>query len=65
VHVYVDDVAAHYEQARRTGATILSELEETPFGDRHYRVEDPEDHRWMFAEHIRDVAPGEWGATTA
>jgi uncharacterized glyoxalase superfamily protein PhnB len=65
LHVYVDDVAAHYEEARRAGATILSELEETPFGDRHYRVEDPEGHRWMFAEHVRDVAPEEWGADTA
>jgi PhnB protein len=64
LHVYVEDVAAHFDQARRAGATILSGLDETPFGDRHYRVEDPEGHRWMFAEHIRDVAPEDWGATT-
>jgi uncharacterized glyoxalase superfamily protein PhnB len=65
LHVYVGDVAAHYEQAKRAGATVLSDLEETPFGDRHYRVEDPEGHRWMFAEHVRDVAPEDWGAETA
>ena len=65
LHVYVADVAAHFERARTAGATILSELEETPFGDRHYRVEDPEGHRWMFAEHVRDVAPDDWGAETA
>ena len=65
LHVYVDDVAAHYEQAKHEGATILSELEETPFGDRHYRAEDPEGHRWMFAQHVRDVAPEDWGAETA
>jgi uncharacterized glyoxalase superfamily protein PhnB len=64
-HVYVDDVEAHYEQARRAGARILSGLEETSFGDRHYRVEDPEGHRWMFAQHIRDVAPEDWGAQTS
>jgi PhnB protein len=64
-HVYVDDVAAHYAQARQAGATVLSGLEETPFGDRHYRVEDPEGHRWMFAEHVRDVAPEDWGAKRA
>jgi uncharacterized glyoxalase superfamily protein PhnB len=64
LHIYVDDVARHYERAQRAGATILSEIEETPFGDRHYRVEDPEGHRWMFAEHVRDVAPEEWGAET-
>jgi len=63
LHVYVDDVAAHAERARRAGATILSDLEETPFGDRHYRVEDPEGHRWMFAQRVRNVRPEEWGAT--
>jgi uncharacterized glyoxalase superfamily protein PhnB len=65
LHIYVDDVTAHYANARVAGATILSELEETPFGDRHYRVEDPEGHRWMFAEHVRDVAPEVWGAERA
>ena len=65
LHIYVDDVAAHYEQAKDAGATVLSGLEETPFGDRHYRVEDPEGHRWMFAQHVRDVAPTDWGAETA
>jgi uncharacterized glyoxalase superfamily protein PhnB len=52
VHVYVDDVEAHFERARAAGAQILSEVEDTPFGDRHYRVEDLEGHRWMFAEHV-------------
>jgi uncharacterized glyoxalase superfamily protein PhnB len=49
VLVYVDDVGAHYEQARRAGATILSELETTENGKR-YRAEDLEGHRWMFME---------------
>jgi PhnB protein len=52
VHVYVDDVDAHFERARAGGAWILSEVEDTPFGDRHYRVEDLEGHRWMFAQHV-------------
>jgi uncharacterized glyoxalase superfamily protein PhnB len=62
-HVYVDKIEAHYERARTRGATILSQPEDTPFGDRHYRAEDPEGHRWMFAQHVRDVPPAEWGAT--
>ena len=49
VLVYVDDVGAHYEQARRAGATILSELETSENGKR-YRAEDLEGHRWMFVE---------------
>jgi uncharacterized glyoxalase superfamily protein PhnB len=64
VHVYVEDVDAHFAHAREAGATILSELEDQPFGDRQYRAEDLEGHRWMFATHVRDVAPEDWGAET-
>ena len=49
VLVYVDDVSSHYEQARRAGATILSDLELSDNGKR-YRAEDLEGHRWMFME---------------
>jgi uncharacterized glyoxalase superfamily protein PhnB len=45
----VDDVEAHRERARKAGATLLGEIEDGPDG-RLYRVEDPEGHRWMFAE---------------
>ena len=45
--VRVDDVDAHYERARRAGATILREPEDAPFG-RLYSAEDLEGHRWMF-----------------
>jgi uncharacterized glyoxalase superfamily protein PhnB len=47
--VYVPDVTSHYERARRAGARILSELEESQNGKR-YRAEDLEGHRWMFLE---------------
>jgi uncharacterized glyoxalase superfamily protein PhnB len=49
VWVGVDDVDEHSRRAREAGATILSEVEDTPVG-RHYRAEDPEGHRWMFSE---------------
>ncbi len=62
VHVYVDDVDDHFERAQEAGARVLSPPEDTPFGDRHYRVEDLEGHRWMFAQHVRDVPPASWGA---
>jgi uncharacterized glyoxalase superfamily protein PhnB len=53
VHVSVDDVDAHYAQARAAGATILSELEDnTGIGQRQYRAEDLEGHRWMFATRL-------------
>jgi uncharacterized glyoxalase superfamily protein PhnB len=49
VWVLVDDVESHIEQARAAGAKILSELEQGPVG-LQYRAEDPEGHRWQFAQ---------------
>lgn len=47
VLVYVDDLDAHYKRAKAAGATILSEIEAGPPGQR-YRAEDFEGHRWFF-----------------
>jgi uncharacterized glyoxalase superfamily protein PhnB len=53
VFVSVDDVDAHYPRAQAAGATILSELEDNPgVGQRQYRAEDLEGHRWMFATRL-------------
>ena len=53
VYVSVEDVDAHYARARAAGATILSELEENAgVGQRQYRAEDLEGHRWMFATRL-------------
>jgi uncharacterized glyoxalase superfamily protein PhnB len=52
VLVYVEDVDAHYERARREGAVILSEPEDG-FPGRRYRAEDLEGHRWMFLQYNR------------
>ena len=50
VYVQVDDIEAHCERARAAGATILSEVEDNEaVGQRQYRAEDLEGHRWMFA----------------
>ncbi len=50
IHVYVDDVDAHYERAVAAGATILHEPEEPGYGYRVYSAEDHEGHRWMFGQ---------------
>ena len=49
VLVYVDDVDAHFQQAKGAGARMLSPVEESQEGKR-YRAEDLEGHRWMFME---------------
>ena len=63
ITVIVADVNAHYAKSRQQGATIWEELHVTIYGERQYGVEDLEGHRWLFAEHARDVSPEEWGAT--
>lgn len=60
--VYVDAVDDHCSRARGTGAEVISEPADTPYGDRMYSAKDPEGHRWDFCQHIKDVAPEEWGA---
>lgn len=47
--VNVDDVDAHYAQARAAGAEIVSGLEDKPYG-RTYAAKDPEGHQWHFAK---------------
>ncbi len=59
VYVYVDDVDAHFKRAKAAGATILEEPADQFYGDRRYGADDLEGHRWYFAQHVRDVPPGE------
>jgi uncharacterized glyoxalase superfamily protein PhnB len=60
LYVYVRDLDRHHQQAKNAGAEILSDLEETFYGDRRYGVADLEGHHWYFAEKVRDVAPEDW-----
>jgi len=59
VYVYVDDVDAHFEQARAHGAEIVAEPEDQFYGDRRYAARDLEGHEWYFATHVREVSPEE------
>jgi PhnB protein len=54
VHVYVDDVDAHFEQAKAAGAEIVMEPADQEYGDRRYDAKDPEGHAWSFATPISD-----------
>ena len=46
--VFVDDLDAHYERVRRSGATIVQEI--WHHGVRAYEVADPEGNRWSVAQ---------------
>jgi uncharacterized glyoxalase superfamily protein PhnB len=57
--VYVDDVDAHCEIARRAGAKIISDPKTSDYGDeywsdRSYECEDLEGHHWWFSQRLRD-----------
>lgn len=47
--VHVDDVDAHFTQAKAAGATILSEPRDQEYGQREYGARDPDGHQWWFA----------------
>lgn len=52
LYVHVDDVDAHFEQAKAAGAEIDGPPEDKPYGDRVYGALDPEGHQWWFAQSL-------------
>lgn len=59
IMIYVDDVDAHCARARAAGARIeqepaLHDYGEDYWADRSYEACDLEQHRWWFAQRVRD-----------
>lgn len=48
-------IDAHCARAQAAGAVIVEEPVDEFYGDRKYRVLDPEGHCWTFVQHVRDV----------
>jgi uncharacterized glyoxalase superfamily protein PhnB len=48
----IDD---HFARAREAGATVVEEPADQFYGDRTYRVLDPEGHMWVFFQKIRNM----------
>lgn len=63
--VRVPDIGAHYEHAVKNGATIAHEPADFPYGERQYTVMDIGGHIWTFSQSIADLAPEDWGGTSA
>jgi PhnB protein len=57
IHVYVDDIRAHFERAKEAGATIEREPTEKPYGTIQYAAQDPEGHSWLFSQQIGEPEP--------
>lgn len=62
IQIEVDDVDAHYERAKGEGAIIAEPPEDQFHGSRSYRAMDPEGHRWIFNQHLREVSVEEMEA---
>lgn len=65
VMVQVDDVDVHYQRAVERGAGVAGPPEDFAYGERQYSAEDLAGHSWTFSQSIADVAPEDWGGTTA
>ncbi|CAI4029766.1 Glyoxalase/bleomycin resistance protein/dioxygenase [Nitrospira tepida] len=59
IHLYVQDVDACFKQAVAAGAKVTMPVEDTFWGDRYGKLEDPFGHHWSVATHVRDVKPEE------
>ena len=60
--VYVEDVDAHFERAKKFGAKIVDPPATHMFGERQYSAEDLAGYRWAFSQSVADVNPEDWGA---
>jgi uncharacterized glyoxalase superfamily protein PhnB len=59
IHLYVENVDAFVARAVSAGAKVTMPLEDTFWGDRYGKLEDPFGHHWSVATHIRNVSPDE------
>jgi uncharacterized glyoxalase superfamily protein PhnB len=57
LYVDVEDVDKHYARAVAAGAKIIEKPTDTFYGARRYGAEDPEGHRWYFAQVLAAPAP--------
>jgi uncharacterized glyoxalase superfamily protein PhnB len=62
--IFIDDVEGLHARLESGGVFIAEELNETAYGELQFVAVDPEGHRRLFARHVRDIRPSEWGAVT-
>jgi uncharacterized glyoxalase superfamily protein PhnB len=65
LYVRIDDVDALFARATQAGAVVLERPADQPFGERRCGLEDPEGHRWYFAQPITDGSPAKRERDTA
>ena len=56
IHLYVENAELVFTRAVQAGATAIMPLEDTFWGDRYGKLQDPFGHTWSIATHTRDVS---------
>lgn len=56
IHLYVEDADATFDRAVAAGAKVVMPLEDTFWGDRHGRLEDPFGHHWAIASRTEELS---------
>lgn len=56
LHLYVEDADALLKQAADAGAKITMPVQDTFWGDRYGRLEDPFGHQWAIATRVREMS---------
>lgn len=56
--IYVDDIQSAHDRAKAAGAEITMPIAVSDYGDdywtdRHFEAQDPDGHRWYFAQRIK------------
>ncbi len=57
LYVYTPNVNALCKKAKKAGAVCVQEPQDMYWGDRICILFDPDGYMWMFATHVKDVAP--------
>ncbi len=57
LRLYMRNIDEVFEKALRTGATTVTELFNSPWGDRGGRIRDPLGNIWWLTERIEEVEP--------
>ena len=57
LRLYLNDIDEVFAKALRAGATSVTELRDSPWGDRGGRVRDPLGNIWWLVEHVEEVEP--------
>jgi uncharacterized glyoxalase superfamily protein PhnB len=63
--IFTEDVDGLYTRLFIRGIEFVEVINDTAYGERQFVAQDHEGHHWLFAQHIRDIAPGDWGAIVA